>query len=127
MISILAGACYIQPLLAPEPPLKPAQQFNQAMARRAQQGRELPALAAPRIGSGVGLGAVDQLLLLAHARKATDPAQFAHERLIALGRRLTDGEGKPVNDDAQHLAMMRAAEAKFTGETLPVCRDLGVI
>jgi predicted O-methyltransferase YrrM len=127
MISVLAGANYILPLLASEPPGKPAQQFNQVMVRRAQQGRELPALAAPRIGSGVGLGAVDQLLLLAMSRKAPDVALFAHERLLTLGRRLTDSENKSIDDNDQHLARMRAIEAKFVGESLPVCRALGVV
>lgn len=127
MLASMSNVGYIQPLLAQEPPAKQAQQFNLAMLKRATQGRELQALAAHKIGSAVGLALVDQLFLLGMLTKAPDAAAFAQERLQGLGRRVTEADGKPVLDDARHIALIREAEAKFKTEVVPVCRNLGLL
>jgi hypothetical protein len=127
MVCTLFGLGYIYPMLASEPNGKPALQFNQAMIKRAAKGRELQALASARLGSACGVGVVDQLFLLALSVKAPDAAVFVQEHLLHIGRRLSDAENKPVQDDARHLALLREAESRFRNETLPLCRSVGLV
>ena len=100
--------------------------FNQAILQRALAGQDMTTLASPVLGSGINLALTDQLFLLAAQQSAKDPAAFVWSKLSAMGRRLLH-EGQPLNDEAANLAKLREMSEPFSRDTLPLCRNLGLL
>lgn len=107
-----------------------AMRFNAALARTASAGRTYHHLAAPKLGSGARVTALDLLMLdcwLSNDRgmSAQDLAKRVAERLKVLGSHL-QFRGGAIPDEQLHSHILPLAPA-FIDRTLPRWRALGVI
>ena len=106
-----------------------ATRCNTAVARLAGVGGPYRHLAAARLGSAVGAGDSDLLLLDGYLE---DPAAFGGKaeaslktRLDRLGRKVAkDGVALSGDEEAEHIKRLAAT---FTERTLPLWRELGVV
>jgi hypothetical protein len=98
--------------------------FNQAMLARAVSAPGEAALASPVLGSGIGLGPLDRILLGA-AHTGGDLVAFTWGALCAMGHKLSQ-DGKPIQtvEDARPLIEDRIHH--FRAALLPWLRQLGV-
>ncbi|WP_448192369.1 class I SAM-dependent methyltransferase [Azospirillum sp. sgz301742] len=85
--------------------------FNTAVLERNRHGPEIRQLASPVLGTGVVVGLLERLFLLAEQRGA-DPAAFAWAVLRERGKRLRR-DGEELRTDAENLAEMARLHAEF--------------
>jgi predicted O-methyltransferase YrrM len=131
-LTVLAGAGQVCPCLSEAEQAAstaPAQALNRAILEHTAAGRQdFAYLAAPCLGSGVGVGRFEQLFLRELAqggRKPEDWAQAAWKHLQSLGQSLVrDGQALAAEEN---LAELRLSAEKFAAEHLPVLRRLGVV
>jgi SAM-dependent methyltransferase len=107
-----------------------ARRLNQAIARANASAADLPRLAAPAIGSSVGMDILETLLvgeLL--AGKPADVGALAPELAGVLVRsgRSVQRDGKPVTDQAETLRVVTDAVVGMLERRVPVLRRLGVL
>jgi SAM-dependent methyltransferase len=107
-----------------------ARRLNQAIARANASAADLPRLAAPAIGSAIGMDILETLLvgeLL--AGKPADVGALATELVGVLGRsgRSVQRDGQPVTDQAETLRIVTEAVVGLLERRVPVLRRLGVL
>jgi SAM-dependent methyltransferase len=104
--------------------------LNLTIARANASAADLPRLAAPAIGSAIGMDILETLLvgeLL--AGKPADVGALAAELVGTLARsgRSVQREGKPVTDQAETLRIVTEAVVAMLERRVPVLRRLGVL
>ena len=104
--------------------------LNLTIARANASAADLPRLAAPAIGSAIGMDILETLLvgeLL--AGKPADVGALAAELVGTLGRsgRSVQREGKPGTDQAETLRIVTEAVVAMLERRVPVLRRLGVL
>jgi hypothetical protein len=95
-------------------------------ASRARSG--INALASPVTGGGIGIGRIDQLLLLGHregARSAGQLAAFVWSCLSEQGERLVR-EGKTIETPEENLDLLRKQAEVFVSKPLKVLQALRI-
>ena len=107
-----------------------ARRLNLTIARANASAADLPRLAAPAIGSAIGMDILETLLvgeLL--AGKPADVGALAAELVGTLARsgRSVQREGKPVTDQAETLRIVTEAVVAMLERRVPVLRRLGVL
>jgi SAM-dependent methyltransferase len=103
-----------------------AQRLNRAIVDRARFGQAMQAVAAPAIGSGVPLGWIEQLFLLALDQGAEDPVAHVWAILDGQGQRLVvDGQAVEARD--ANLDALRDMHEAFRARCLPMLQELGAV
>ena len=107
-----------------------ARRLNLAIARANASAADLPRLAAPAIGSAIGMDILETLLvgeLL--AGKPADVGALSTELVGVLGRsgRSMQRDGKPITDQAETLRVVTEAVVGMLERRVPVLRRLGVL
>jgi SAM-dependent methyltransferase len=131
VLGILAGSGQVGPLVEGEVPRAPAQRFNRAVAAAAEL-EELHrgvALAAPALGSGIG---VNSVALLAHGAAAAGARgdEDVTERIQAILRKRGDTllhEGKPITDASENRRLIAEQVGLTRQKLFPVWRSLGIL
>lgn len=101
-----------------------AQRFNAAVLERNRHGPEIRQLASPVLGTGLVVGVLERLFLLAE-RRGADPAAFAWTVLSERGKRLRRG-GEELTSDAENLAELRRLHAEFASGQRAWLKSLGI-
>jgi hypothetical protein len=104
--------------------------LNQAIARSNSNAADLPRLAAPALGSAIGVDVLETLVvgeLL--AGKPADVDQLTGDVVAILGRsgRSVQREGRPVTDPTDARQIVLDAIRGIMERRLPVLRRLGVL
>ncbi|HME20154.1 MAG TPA: class I SAM-dependent methyltransferase [Acetobacteraceae bacterium] len=107
-----------------------ARRLNLAIARANASAADLPRLAAPAIGSAIGMDILETLLvgeLL--AGKPADVGALSTELVRLLGRsgRSMQRDGKPITDQVETLRIVTEAVVGMLERRAPVLRRLGVL
>ena len=132
ILGVLAGTAQVGPVIDEAPDPAAAVRINRAVAERATV-EEIPrgvALAAPLVGSGLGVGTVP---LLAYSAFATDRNADNHavvDRLWAIlakrGESLVK-DGKPVQGEEENRRLLYEHVQTAREKLLPLWRSLGVL
>ena len=132
--ALLASGGYAHPMLPDGGTVAghaAARRLNQAIARANADGIELPRLAAPVIGSAVGVDMLETLAvgaLLAGRRPAeSDPLTDEVLAMLVRSGRSVRRDGTPVNDPPEARRIMADAIRGMIANRLPVLRRLGVL
>jgi SAM-dependent methyltransferase len=118
--------------ILPGPPIDatPAQRFNQWITERLKIGRVYHSIAAPVIGSGIGVNDFDLLALSAvFDGRGEDPVRVAEHALDifkGLDRRPTE-DGQPIDDDKKAINFLIKELQPILEKKLPLWRRLGVV
>lgn len=99
--------------------------LNALSLERAQRKGTSAWLASPVTGSGAAIAGVLQSFLHAHLLGRKDVAEYVWEILRARGVRLKKDD-KELESPEENLAELRGNAARFSEETLPVFRNLGI-
>jgi cyclopropane fatty-acyl-phospholipid synthase-like methyltransferase len=103
--------------------------FNRHLFGLARHSADIQYLASPVTGGGVPAGRIEQLFLLSRLQGQNAPdawANTAWQILSAQNQRLLK-DGKPVESAEENLTVLRSQANKFSAQTLPVLRQLGVL
>jgi predicted O-methyltransferase YrrM len=103
---------------------KHTDRFNAALLERAVTGGEINYLASPVTGSGVPVGRVEMLVLLAERRKV-DPVRFIWQSIAPQGVRM-QVDGKRLDTEEENLTEIAKRTAEFKAERLPMLQGLGI-
>jgi SAM-dependent methyltransferase len=118
--------------ILPGPPIDaaPAQRFNQWIAERLKIGRVYNSIAAPVLGSGLGVNDFDLLTLSAiFDGREEDPVRVAEHALgifKGLDRRPTE-DGQPIDNDEKAIDFLVKELQPILEKKLPLWRRLGVV
>jgi SAM-dependent methyltransferase len=107
-----------------------ARRLNQAVARANADAADLPRLAAPAIGSAVGVDMLETMVVGALlAGRAADVDPLATEVLAVLARsgRSVQQDGKAVTDPVEARQIISDAIRTMIEKRFPVLRRLGVL
>lgn len=105
----------------------PAARLNREILARSRGGDNLPALASPRLGTGIPLPASDLMLLDNDWSQDNDTlARTIAERLRAIGHSLIVN-GRTLSDPADLLNHIRGEADQFRANRLPMLRLAGIV
>lgn len=102
-----------------------AQSLNRCLMERAQAGVGVEFLAAPRLGIGMSVSRIEQMLILAILNGEKDPAAVVNKTLSDNGQTLMI-EGKPAASDAAAVQEMKRIFDNFTQNRAPLLKRAGV-
>ncbi|HYG89668.1 MAG TPA: methyltransferase regulatory domain-containing protein [Azospirillum sp.] len=98
--------------------------FNAAVLERNRHSPEIRQLASPVLGTGVMVGLLERLFLLAEHR-GEDPADLAWTVLRERGKRLRR-EGEELTTDAENVAELKRLYGAFVGGQRAWLKGLGI-
>ncbi len=98
--------------------------FNAAALERNRHGPEVRQLASPVLGTGVMVGLLERLFLLAEQR-SEDPAAFVWTVLSERGKRLRR-DGRELQTDAENVAELKRLYEGFAGGQRVWLKRLGI-
>jgi SAM-dependent methyltransferase len=104
--------------------------LNMAIAAANANAGDLPRLAAPVIGSAIGVDILETLLvgeLLAGTPAETDTVVTRLLASLSRSGRSVQRDGKPVTDQAETLRIMTEAVSGMLERRVPLLRQLGVL
>jgi SAM-dependent methyltransferase len=128
-IALLVGTRKIHPLAEAPQDGEPALRLNRAVLSRLAHEPAPGHLAAPLIGTGVGVELPEAMALRAVAEGEDDVAAITRrgaQEMARTGSRLLK-DGKPLPDAAANEAELKTRIAAFMQAKLPLYRQLGVI
>jgi len=103
--------------------------YNQQVCQHTSHAGDIAFLASPVTGSGIPVGRVEQLFLLALRQgRSTQPELAAHawELLAAQGRRFVE-EGKAIEVPEQSIAHLTGLASLFIDKRLPILKALQIV
>jgi SAM-dependent methyltransferase len=100
--------------------------FNAEILRRSVFSRDIAYLAAPVIGGAVSVNRMQQLFLLAKARKHADPVAFAWNVFKENGERLLK-EGQVIHGEEESLQELKTSYSAFQEKAIPLLKAMGVV
>lgn len=106
-------------------PSSTGERFNAAVAERVMLGDDLPCLAAPAIGGAVEMDALSHLFLRA-LRRGEEPVRSAWRALAGWGQCLSRN-GRPLQSEAENLALLQERFDVFSARRLPLLKRLAVV
>ena len=107
-----------------------ARRLNQAIAQANADAADLPRLAAPAIGSAVGVDMLETMVvgeLLAGRTADVDPLAAEVLAVLARSGRNVQRDGKPVTDTVESRQIVADAIRTMIEKRFPVLRRLGVL
>lgn len=125
-LSLLGAATPALPAAGEEERSARAKAINAAIIDRIKAGNNVPVLASPITGSGVGLDNLSQLVFAAHATGVEDKVTFVKQQLKEKGHTLLK-DGAPLENEAAEDEHLRNAIAAFESETLPILKRTGIV
>ena len=127
VLLILTGAGFVSPVstsTTPDADAAAAKALNAALLERAELGTGVEYLAAPRMGSAIQVGRIDQLFIKAMAAKHKDPVEWVIQ-LLASQQQLLIVNGETISDAEQTRTELERMFAEFTKQRDPVLRRVG--
>lgn len=125
----LTGIGHVSTAKAPtEGSLGRSRAYNQAICQRWHSTSEVAFLASPVTGSGIPIGSLEQLFLLALGQGRSTPpdlAMHAQDELAAQNCRIVD-EGKPIEASQQHAVELTRLASLFIDRRLPILKALQI-
>jgi len=131
--TLLASGGYAHPLLPQGGTAaghETARRLNLAIAAANADGADMPRLAAPAIGSAVGIDLLETLVvgdLLAGKPPDVDGLAANVSGMLARSGRNVQREGKPVTDPAETRQIVTDLVRRTIEVRLPILRGLGVL
>lgn len=106
-----------------------SQRLNAALMKHARVSGEVPYLASPVIGGGVGVARFEQLMLAAHLDGITDPGKIAEYvwTILKPQNQAIVHEGKTYTEEHDNLALLHRQSKIFVKEFVPLFQALGLI
>lgn len=105
-----------------------ALKLNSQLEKFSRSSGNIGWLACPLTGGGMFMGRIEQLLLLGideGLQKPEELAQYVWNWLQAMGEKVLK-DGKPVENDAENVAMLGERAKIFIAGELPLLREWGV-
>ena len=127
VLLILTGAGFVSPVstsTTPDADADAAKALNSALLERAELGTGVEYLAAPRMGSAIQVGRIDQLFIKAMAAKHKDPVEWVIE-LLASQQQLLIVNGETISDAEKTRTELKRMFAEFKEQRDPVLRRVG--
>ncbi len=124
---VLTGAGYVSAASSSTTPADDeaaARSLNAHVLERAEGGLGVDYLAAPKLGSAIQVGRIEQLFLRAVAAKQTDPVAWTKQILADQGQVLVV-EGAHVTEDAAIDTELGRMYGEFTSKKAPLLKRLG--
>jgi len=106
-----------------------AGRLNERLTKHARTRGDIPYLASPVVGGGVGIGRFEQLFLTAYREGIKEPGALAEHVWSVLkpqGQAIVH-EGKTYTDEHDNLALLHRHSKAFLEEFLPLFRGLGLV
>lgn len=131
-IVVLVGAGYVHPCCHPDnfaQADKQASRFNESLVLNSYLLGDVNTFASGRLQSGITVGRLEQLFLLAQregARAPTDWATFAMKTLERQGQQVVK-DGKPVVDPQEALGELNDRAKTFSEVGLPLLVKFGAV
>jgi SAM-dependent methyltransferase len=126
---ILTAAGHLAPAAqstTPDQDSAASRKLNRAICDRARYSAGMQTLAAPAIGSGIPLGRIEQLFLLALADGAEDAVSQVWNTLMSQGQRLVVDQ-KTIEDPEENKRELHRMLANFNNCHWPVLRSVGAV
>ena len=127
VLLILTGAGFVAPIstsTTPDADAAAAKALNGALLERAELGTGVDYLAAPRLGSAIQIGRIDQLFVKAQAEKQKDPVEWVMQ-LLASQQQLLIVNVETISDAEQTRTELKRMFAEFKEQRDPVLRRVG--
>lgn len=127
VLLILTGAGFVAPIsvsTTPDADAAASKALNTALLNRAELGTGVEYLAAPRMGSAIQVGRVDQLFIKALADKQKDPVEWVIN-LLASQQQLLIVNGETISDADKTRTELKRMYDEFKQVRDPVLRRVG--
>lgn len=128
VLLILTGAGFVAPVstsMTPDEDATAAKALNAELLNRAELGTGVEYLAAPRMGSAIQVGRIDQLFIIAIAAKEKDPVEWVMQ-LLASQQQLLIVNGETISDLDQTRTELKRMLVEFKEQRDPILRRVGV-
>jgi SAM-dependent methyltransferase len=124
---ILTGAGFVAPVstsTTPDEDAEASTALNTALLERAELGTGVDYLAAPRLGSAIQVGRIEQLFIKAMAAKEKDPAEWVLN-LLASQNQLLIVNGETISDIDKTRSELQRMFTEFKEQREPILRRVG--
>ena len=130
-LALLVHSGQVMPLpLSDTDDHEPARRLNHTLVERLRGGRIYNFVAAPVIGSAIGVGAQDLLVLAAvqegHAGTVEEAVSFA-TKFMEQSQIRPNRDGQPLMDSTESGTYLRESIAAILRDKLPIWRKLGIV